>query len=277
MEIFMKRQKRVAVINDVTGFGRCSAAVAQPIISAMKIQCCVVPTAILSVHTGFPNYFLQDFTPYMERYIQSWEETGIHFDGISTGFIGSKEQIDLVVDFFERFKKEDTLVVVDPVMGDYGKLYSSYTDELCQEMKRLVPYANVLTPNLTEACRILDLDYHRVDFSEPSLQEISEALSEKGPDKIVITGLQQGDKIFNYVYEKNRISKLIATRKIGGDRSGTGDVFSSIVTGALIQGDDFEKAVRRAIEFLDKAIAYTVRQDLPWNYGICFEEYLKEL
>ena len=101
----MKRQKRVAVINDVTGFGRCSAAVAQPIISAMKIQCCVMPTAILSVHTGFPNYFLQDYTPYLETYMNSWEETGIEFDGITTGFIGSKEQIGLVVEFFEKFKK----------------------------------------------------------------------------------------------------------------------------------------------------------------------------
>ena len=273
----MERQKRVAVINDVTGFGRCSAAVAQPIISAMKIQCCVMPTAVLSVHTGFPNYFLHDFTPYMETYMRSWEKTGIEFDGISTGFIGSGEQIELVVEFLKRFKKEHTLTVVDPVMGDYGKLYSSYTDELCQEMKRLIPYANVLTPNLTEACRILDLDYHSVDFSEPSLEQITQALSEKGPDKIVITGLQQGNQIFNYVFEKNKTSKLIATRKIGGDRSGTGDVFSSIVTGALLQGDDFEKAVRRAIEFLDKAIEFTVRQDLPWNYGICFEEYLKEL
>ena len=162
----MKRQKRVAVINDVTGFGRCSAAVAQPIISAMKIQCCVMPTAILSVHTGFPNYFLQDYTPYLRTYMNSWEETGIEFDGITTGFIGSKEQIGLVIEFFKRFKKENTLAVVDPVMGDYGKLYSSYTDDMCQEMKKLLPYADVLTPNLTEACRILDLDYHKVDLSE---------------------------------------------------------------------------------------------------------------
>ena len=134
----MKRQKRVAVINDVTGFGRCSAAVAQPIISAMKIQCCVMPTAILSVHTGFPNYFLQDYTPYLRTYMNSWEETGIEFDGITTGFIGSKEQIGLVIEFFKRFKKENTLAVVDPVMGDYGKLYSSYTDDMCQEMKKLL-------------------------------------------------------------------------------------------------------------------------------------------
>lgn len=273
----MRRQKRVAVINDVTGFGRCAAAVAQPIISAMKIQCCVVPTAILSVHTGFLDYYLHDFTPYLKSYIDSWEKTGIAFDGISSGFIGSREQISLVVDFFERFKKEDTLAVVDPVMGDYGKLYSSYTDEMCQEMKRLLPFADVLTPNLTEACRMLDLDYHNVDMSPESLNDISRALSEQGPGRVVITGLQQGERIFNYVYEKNKNAKFIATRKIGGDRSGTGDVFASIVTGALMQGDDFEKAVRRAIEFLDKAIAFTVRQNLPWNYGICFEEYLKEL
>lgn len=273
----MERQKRVAVINDVTGFGRCSAAVAQPIISAMKIQCCVVPTAILSVHTGFPNYFLHDFTPYLETYMNSWEETGITFDGICTGFIGSEEQIGLVVDFFERFKKENTLAVVDPVMGDYGRLYSSYTDKMCREMKRLLPYADVLTPNLTEACRMLDLDYHSVNFSQEALERIGMALTRKGPKRVVITGLQQGDKIFNFVYEVGKNSKLIATRKIGGDRSGTGDVFSSIVTGSLVQGQDFETAVRKAIEFLDKAIAYTARQDLPWNYGICFEEYLKEL
>ena len=273
----MKRQKRVAVINDVTGFGRCAAAVAQPIISAMTRYLRVVPTAILSVHTGFPDYFLHDFTPYLREYIDSWEKTGITFDGICSGFIGSKEQIALVADFFERFKKEGTLAVVDPVMGDYGKLYSSYTEEMCREMRRLLPFADVLTPNLTEACRMLDLDYHHVDMSPESLYDICQALSEQGPERVVITGLQQGERIFNYVYEKNKNAKLIATRKIGGDRSGTGDVFSSIVTGALLQEDDFEKAVRRAIAFLDKAIAFTVRQGLPWNYGICFEEYLKEL
>ena len=201
--------------------------------------------------------------------------TDIRPDAVKIGMVSSEGLIRKIAEKLKEYKAEN--VVVDPVMGDYGKLYSSYTDELCQEMKRLIPYANVLTPNLTEACRILDLDYHSVDFSEPSLEQITQALSEKGPDKIVITGLQQGNQIFNYVFEKNKTSKLIATRKIGGDRSGTGDVFSSIVTGALLQGDDFEKAVRRAIEFLDKAIEFTVRQDLPWNYGICFEEYLKEL
>lgn len=162
-------------------------------------------------------------------------------------------------------------------MGDYGKLYSSYTDDMCREMKKLLPYADVLTPNLTEACRILDLDYHKVDLSEEGLAAICEALSDMGPSRIVITGLQQGDLIFNYIFEKNKTSELLSTRKIGGDRSGTGDVFSSIVTGALIQGQDFKTAVKRAVTFLDKAIAYTAQMELPWNYGICFEEYLEEI
>ena len=191
--------------------------------------------------------------------MNSWEETGIEFDGITTGFIGSKEQIGLVIEFFKRFKKENTLAV----MGDYGKLYSSYTDDMCQEMKKLLPYADVLTPNLTEACRILDLDYHKVDLSEEGLVAICEALSDMGPSRIVITGLQQGDLIFNYIFEKNKTSELLSTRKIGGDRSGTGDVFSSIVTGALIQGQDFKTAVKRAVTFLDKAIAYTAQMELP--------------
>ena len=169
------------------------------------------------------------------------------------------------------------MAVVDPVMGDYGKLYSSYTDDMCQEMKKLLPYADVLTPNLTEACRILDLDYHKVDLSEEGLEAICEALSEMGPDRIVITGLQQGNLIFNYIFEKDKTSELLSTRKIGGDRSGTGDVFSSIVTGALVQGQDFKTAVKRAVTFLDKAIAYTAQMGLPWNYGICFEEYLENI
>lgn len=273
----MKRQKRVAVINDITGFGRCSAAVMQPILSAMKIQCCVLPTAILSVHTGFPDYFLKDFTPDMGRYMESWQETGIEFDGISTGFLGSVEQIGLVIEFFRRFKKKETLVVVDPVMGDYGKLYDSYTTKMCTEMRRLLPRADVLTPNLTEACRLLDLDYEKTDFSEDNLGKICRALSEKGPERIVLTGLQKKDRIYNYVYEKNKTAKVISAKKIGEDRSGTGDVFSAIVTGALVEGQDFYTAVERAVTFLNKAIAYTVELDLPWNYGICFEEYLKEI
>ena len=263
----------MALINDVTGFGRCSVAVQQPIVSAMKIQACVMPTAVLSTHTGFSNYFLYDFTPYMEQYMNNWQEQNISFDGICTGFLGSKEQIELVVQFFRKFKKQNTIAVVDPVMGDYGKLYSSYTEEMCNEMKKLLCYADVLTPNLTEACRLLDTDYDTVQISMESLETIAEQLSAKGPKKIVI----KGNRILNFIYEKGEESRVIEIDKIGEDRSGTGDVFSAIVSASLVNGDTFFDAVEKAVNFINKAIAYTVELEIPLNYGLCFEEYLTEL
>ncbi len=124
-----KRQKRVALINDITGFGRCSVAVELPLISALKVQACPLPTAILSCHTGFPTHYLDDYTGRMRPYMEDWQKNGVQFDGIATGFLGSAEQIAIVQDFIRAFKQPGTRVMVDPVMGDYGKLYASYTDE----------------------------------------------------------------------------------------------------------------------------------------------------
>lgn len=273
----MKRQKRVAVINDITGFGRCSIAAALPIISAMKIQCCPLPTAILSAHTGFENYFLRDFTKDMKPYMEHWKSQKLEFDGIATGFLGSKEQIEEVIHFFDLFKTKDNLVLVDPVMGDYGKLYSSYTEEMCEEMKKLVPYADILTPNLTEACRLLDIPYETADTSEEGLHQICERLSEMGPDKIVITGLQGDEIITNYVYEKGKETRKVLVDKIGKDRSGTGDVFSSVLFGDVINGKEFYDAASHAAEFITKVIRYTVKLHTPEHYGLCFERYLYEL
>lgn len=273
----MKRQRRIAVINDMTGFGRCSIAASLPIISAMKIQCCPLPTAILSAHTGFPNFFLQDFTPHMQEYMEHWKSLNLEFDGIATGFLGSKEQISEVIHFFELFKTEKNQVLVDPVMGDYGKLYSSYTDEMCSEMKRLVPYADILTPNLTEACRLLDIPYEQADVSDEGLLKICQNLSKMGPDKIALTGLQAEGSITNFLYEKAGTYEKIVVKKIGEDRSGTGDVFSSVLFGDMINGKDFFAAGKKAADFITKAIAFTAELDTPLNYGLCFEEFLTEL
>ena len=270
-------QKKIALINDVTGFGRCSIAVSLPIISALKVQCCFIPTAILSNHTGFNNFFFEDYTSKMTEYINNWEILGLNFDGICTGFLGSKEQIKIVVEFLEKFKTKDNIVLIDPVMGDYGKLYSTYTDEMCKEMQNLIKYADVLTPNLTELCRLLDLAYPSQTPSHEELHMLCKKLSLQGPKKIVITGLQRQGLIENFIFESDKPYSVIKVEKIGIDRSGTGDVFSSIVTGALVQGQDFKTAVKRAVTFLDKAIAYTAQMGLPWNYGICFEEYLEEI
>lgn len=274
----MKHQKKIALINDVTGYGRCSVAVELPIISALKIQVCILPTAILSVHTGFPTYYIDDYTDRMKPYMENWKENNLTFDGISTGFLGSVQQIELVLDFLRTFKKEGTTVIVDPVMGDYGKLYSSYTEELCRGMRHLLPYADVITPNLTEACRLLQIPYPDGGRVTPAeLCGMAEALSGLGPEKLVITGIHCGEDIGNYIYERGAEPQLLKTKKIGGDRSGTGDVFAGIVSGIVVQGRSLTEAVRTAADFITKTMIYTEELDLPHNCGLAFEEFLTEL
>lgn len=270
-------QKKIALINDITGFGRCSIAVSLPIISALKVQCCFIPTAILSNHTGFNNFFFEDYTPKMREYINNWETLGLNFDGICTGFLGSKEQIKIVVEFLEKFKTKDNIVLIDPVMGDYGKLYSTYTDEMCKEMQNLIKYADVLTPNLTELCRLLDLPYPNETPNHEELYSLCEKLSLQGPNKIVITGLQRQGAIENFIFEANNPFKVIKVEKIGNDRSGTGDVFSSIVSASIVKGEDFASSVEKATSFISKSLKFTTDLNLPGSYGVCFEEFLTEL
>lgn len=145
-------QKKIALINDITGFGRCSVAVQLPIISQLGVQCCVLPTSILSNHTGFPSYSFQDFTPHMHEHIDEWRKLNLQFRGICTGFLGSAEQISIVRDFIDEFGGNDCVTLVDPVMGDEGKAYGTYTPEMCERMAELVAHADIVTPNITEAC-----------------------------------------------------------------------------------------------------------------------------
>lgn len=273
----MKRQKRIALVNDITGFGRCSVTVELPLISAMKIQACPLPTAILSVHTGFPDHYLDDYTERMAPYIASWEKNGLAFDGICTGFLGSAEQIAIVLDFIRRFKGAGTRVMVDPVMGDYGKLYPSYTQEMCDKMRSLLGVADLVTPNLTEACQLLDIPYPTDGIvTDDELCEMAEALAARGPKQVVITGLHEGDTIKNFLYEEGKIA-IVRAPKIGGDRSGSGDAFAAIVAASLIRGEELEAAVQKADSFISRCLAYALELDLPWNYGLPFEEYLTEL
>lgn len=154
------KQKKIAIINDMSGFGRCSIAVELPIISRMKIQGCPLPTAILSNHTGFDSFFFDDYTDKMTAYMTEWKKLDLQFNGICTGFLGSKQQIEIVEKFMEMFKTDSNITIIDPVMGDYGKLYPTYTMQTCLEMKKLVQFADILTPNLTEICILTDTQYH---------------------------------------------------------------------------------------------------------------------
>lgn len=271
-------QKKVAVVNDYSGFGRCSLAVALPIISAMGMQCCPLPTAIFSNHTGFPSYYWTDFTSHMTAYMDEWEKLGLRFDAINTGFLGSQAQCDIVLDFLRRFKGKDTIAVIDPVMGDNGKLYATYSRELAESMRALTGHADILTPNLTELCVLAGVDYQE-NFSEQELADLCAYLCAQGPQKVVISGLNldEGTSLGNFVYEKGQSPILLRSKKIGECRSGTGDVFSAIITGCAARGQDFRSSVQLASDFISKAVRRTIELDIPKTDGVCFEEFLIDL
>ncbi len=269
-------QKKLAVINDLSGFGRCSIAVELPIISAMKIQCCFVPTTIFSNHTGFTSFFLEDFTDKMRPYMDEWRKLELHFQGICTGFLGSPEQIAIVSDFLRDFKEKDTVVIVDPVMGDYGKMYPTYSMETCLKMRELIPLADIVTPNLTEACILAGIPYEE-KWSRKKLLWLAQNLSAMGPEKVVITGIIQGEFIANYCYEKGKEPCMFRTVKAGTQRSGTGDIFASIVAADAVNGVSFEQSVKKAGRFIKKCIVKSIEMGIPLTDGVCFEEFLHNL
>lgn len=269
-------QKKIAVINDISGFGRCSIAVELPIISALKVQCCPLPTSIFSNHTGFESFFFDDYTDKMTSYMNEWIKLDLKFNGICTGFLGSEKQIRIVEEFISHFKTKENITIIDPVMGDYGKMYPTYTKETCMEMKKLVRYADILTPNLTEACILTDTQYHD-NWSKKELDTLAEKLSSIGPEKIVITGIQQGKYVANFCYEKNKASYMIRTVKVGTQRSGTGDIFTSIIAADAVNGVDFHTSVRKASIFIKKCILKSIELDIPLTDGVCFEELLTTL
>ena len=207
-------QKKIAVINDMSGYGRCSIAVSLPVISKLKVQCCPVPTAIFSNHTGYEHYFFDDYTEKMPEYIRNWKLLGLEFSGIYSGFLGSDAQIDIVENFIRDFRTEQTLVIIDPVMGDYGKAYATFTPTLCKSMKRLVQYADILTPNLTEACILTDTPY-KEKWRKKEIRELAVKLMEMGPSKVVITGIVQGSYIANYVCDEKKCEHFLRTIRVG--------------------------------------------------------------
>ena len=269
-------QKKIAVINDFSGFGRCSIAVALPILSVMKVQCCPLPTSIFSNHTGFPSYFFEDYTSRMVPYMQEWKKLDLHFNGICSGFLGSKEQIEIVKKFFKEFKTEETQIIVDPVMGDYGKPYPTYTEEMCGEMKKLVEFADILTPNVTEAGVPTDTPY-KEKWKIEEIQEMAEKIHAMGPKKIAITGIVQGGFIANFCYEEGQQPKVLRTHKEGTQRSGTGDIFASIIAADAVNGVPFYKSVKKASDFIKKCIIRSQELDIPLTDGVCFEEVLGKL
>lgn len=269
-------QKKIALINDLSGFGRCSLTVSLPIISALKVECAVLPTCILSSHTAYPSFYMKDCTEDMDPWMDEWKKLDLKFDGIYTGFLGSEEQIEHVVRFINLFKLEKTLLIVDPVMGDHGKIYSTYTDGMCEKMKELAYRADILTPNLTEACRLTDTEY-REDFSEEELAELGSRLRNMGPSQVVITGIERDGKILNLIFEQDKKMRVLSSEKIEPSRHGTGDVFASVLAAKRVQGDGFEKSVKAAAKFVRRCLKISSKLNVPPEEGVAFEELLTEL
>lgn len=272
-----KHQKKIAVINDLSGYGRCSLTVVIPILSALKIQCCPVPTSILSNHTGFSTYFFDDYTDKMPQYIEQWKKLKLSFDGIYSGFLGSEAQIQIVIDMIKEFRTEETLVIIDPIMGDHGKAYQTYTPEMCNRMKELVGYGNIVTPNLTEACILTGREYREEGFKRGVLSRMASEIQSLGPESVVITGVKEGSFVTNVVLEKNGEPHFIRTRHVGNERPGTGDVFSSIIAAYAVRGVPIRDGVRKAANFVKECILKSDELNVPVENGVCFEELLSLL
>ena len=268
------KPKQSAAINDLTGFGRCALTVSLPVISHMKIQCCPAPTSILSNHVGYPEYFFDDYTDRLAEYLSMWKKLDLKFDGIMSGFLGSGAQIGIVEDFIRSFRRKDTIVVVDPVMGDHGKIAGTYTEEMCLKMRSLISLADIVTPNLTEACKLTDTPYKEEGWKETELRALARRLRETGPRKIVITGIGQGQYLANYVFEEGKEPLIFRSRKVGKECCGTGDLFSAIIAADAVNGVSFAESVKKAAVFIKKCMEKSLEMGIEDKNGVCFEEIL---
>ena len=284
--------KKIAVLNDLSGMGKCSLTAAIPVISVMGIQACPLPTAVLSAQTGFPSYYCDDYTDRMDAIMEEWKKMDFYPDGIYTGFLADARQADKAVEFIEQFAKEDTKILIDPVMGDNGEEYPIYTEALCEKMRFLVRRATVITPNLTEALLLLyGAQRAHVLWKELSLMDeerllkftesTGKELSKEFDTEVVITGIdlparENHQEIGNLICQDGNTT-WVTTAKEGGSYSGTGDLFASVLSAGMVKGMDTVDSVRKAVKFLSKGIHDAVLEGTDRNEGICFERYLSEL
>ncbi len=265
--------KKLAMFNSFAGYGRCSTTIALPVISAMGVQVCPVPTSILSSHLAYPTVQKLDYTPYMQEYIHAWKEIGASFDGLYCGFMNHATQVEIAKDFLTYFKPK--VFLLDPVMGDHGKRYNSVTPKQCAFLKDLAASADILTPNLTEACLLTDTPY-KEEWSAAEIQTLLEALSKICPGKIVITGICENDTYTTYLWENGQMSTCV-TPSAGPSRHGAGDLFASILIAEALQDKDFHSSVEKATKFIAKCITESEKAKIPSHEGLLFEKLLQEL
>ena len=270
---------RLAMINDIAGFGRCSTTVSLPVISVMKVQVCPVPTSVLSNHLGFPLCHFDDYTSHMRDYIKIWKELGLTFDGLYCGFLGNEEQIDIVRGFVEMFRPP--LFLLDPVMGDHGRAYSSITETHVQKMKELLPLADIITPNITEACLLTGTPWKVGEWTMQELSGLCERLAslclkDSVSASLVITGIRQGDFLVNFLWDDG-VYTTVASPIAGASRPGTGDIFASILAADAVRGETLLSSVQKAANFVGLCITGSEKAGTPVQEGVVFEKYLGAL
>lgn len=278
--------KKIAVINDLSSFGRCSLVASISVLAAMGIQPCPLPTAILSAQSEYPSYYFDDYTEHMEDFRSEWEKMEQHFDGIYTGYVASEAQIVQIFRFLDTFKTDDNFLLVDPIMGDDGITYDMFTPELLTNMKKLASRADILTPNLTEFCLLTDHDYQEISSIKDRQTLLKKLTDIAGtytagadhPLQIIVTGIHVSDSSateqIGNLYIGNNQTFFHAVPTIGGSYSGTGDLFASCLCGGIARGEDISSIIPRTVNFLSLALTDSVARNVPVNDGVNYEQYL---
>lgn len=283
--------KRVLTVQDISCVGKCSLTAAIPVISAMGIEVCPLPTAILSNHTAFSSFSFLDLTDKIPEILNEWKKQGFHFDAIYTGYLGSIKQIDLVHKILDEFAQNDTLVVIDPCMADNGKLYTGFSQDFVNQMAKLCGRANVILPNMTEACFLVNQDYDFLVQTNESITKVMAKLLSLGAQQVILKGVEFSkekigvaycsQKLFdnNFSTNENNMEdmNIYFHHRYDENFHGTGDVFASAVTGALVLKKDIKDAVKIACDFVQESIECTLlNPNYNW-YGVDFESALRNL
>lgn len=265
---------RVAALHDVSGYGKCALTVAIPVLSACGVEVCPLPTALLSTNTEFEGFTFLDFTPYMDAYLAHWQRLGLQFNCVYSGFLGSEEQIRIMMRFMREFERG--LSVIDPVMGDDGLVIKTYTPAMCKEMAKLVGVADLVTPNITEACLLTGRPYQGAELDAAESRSLCEDIRKLGAKTVVLKGVQRGNKLYNCVlqardYFEQEIDLLPY------HMHGTGDLFASVLTGGLLRGYDLRESVQSAAEFVHDAMAASYDLEDVFARGVGFEQIVYKL
>ena len=272
--------QRVAAIYDISGFGKCSMTVVLPILSAAGIEVVCMPTAVLSTHTGgFEGFTYRDLTEDLPAITEHWKSLDLHFSSIYSGFLGSPEQVDIVSNFMDTFNSDNTLVYVDPVMADEGELYSVFDDHMVDKMRELCEKADLLLPNITEACFLLKQPYQHGPYTRDYIEKIVRGLSDMGPEKVVLTGVYfDNEKLGAACYDRAEDKVEYAfSEKVPGQFHGTGDIFGSFCLAALLNGKSLLDSTQFAVDLTTDCILRTVARETNRREGVDFEGVLPEM